>query len=89
MFVRDFAYPIYNPLHFGHYQNLVLLNTPSENYAAKALYGYNASIDGELSLEEEEVLQVLKNLGNGWVTARKLSTNSVGIIPENYIQRLN
>lgn len=69
------------------------------SYRARALYDFQALMQGELSFQENEVLVVLANLGNGWLTARRSSdTNSgpaletddnmTGLIPENYIERL-
>lgn len=87
--IRDFAYPPSNPMHFGHYTMVTTNSLPMENYQAKALYRYERAIDGEISLEEEEVIQVLKNLGNGWVCAKKDGDPEiVGLIPENYLKRV-
>lgn len=87
LFSRDFAYPVSNPLHFGHRTKAVRASIPPlENYEARVVYPYDAAIDGELSVEANDVLLVLKNLGNGWVCARRrLQT---GLVPENYIQRI-
>ena len=74
----------------------------SISYRARALYDFQALMQGELSFQENEVLLVLANLGTGWLTARRVtninnnnSTNfldsddaMVGLIPENYIERL-
>jgi len=59
---------------------------PTENYEAKVIYPYEAAMDGEMSIETADVLLVLKNLGNGWVCARRRS--QTGLVPENYIQRI-
>lgn len=67
-------------------------------YRARALYDFQALMQGELSFQENEILLVLANLGNGWLTARRLSSGDnggldsddvmIGLIPENYIERL-
>lgn len=85
IFSRDFAYPVHNPMHFGH---LPLLNTlANENYKAKVIYKFDTTMDGEMSIDVDEVVTILKNLGNGWLTAKKGNTE-VGLIPENYVQRI-
>lgn len=87
MFSRDFAYPVSSPLHFGHRTKAIRASIPPlENYEARVVYPYDAAIDGELSVDANEVLLVLKNLGNGWVCARRRS--QTGLVPENYIQRI-
>lgn len=58
-------------------------------YRARALYDFQALMQGELSFQENDILQVFANLGNGWLTARKIGDDSAsGLIPENYIERL-
>lgn len=71
-------------------------STTSVVYRARALYDFQALMQGELSFQENEILLVLANLGNGWLTARRLSSSGdldsddvmIGLIPENYIERL-
>jgi hypothetical protein len=82
---RDFAYPIHNPMHFGH---LPLLKTlANENYKAKVIYKFDTTMEGEMSIDVDEIVTILKNLGNGWLTAKK-GNLEVGLIPENYVQRI-
>lgn len=75
-------------------------------YRARALYDFQALMQGELSFKENEILLVLANLGNGWLTARRVTSSTsslnvngntmvldsddlmIGLIPENYIERL-
>lgn len=86
-FLRDFAYPINNPLHFVHRAAFLRSSAPpTENYHARVIYPYESTMEGELSVEAAEVLTVLKNLGNGWVFARQ--REQTGMVPENYIQRV-
>lgn len=87
--IRDFAYPAFNPIHFGHYGTNTT-EKDSDGYQAKAVFKYDGLIEGEMSIEEGELLQVLKSLGNGWVCATKLdSKDATGLVPENYIQRIS
>lgn len=76
-----------NPLHFGHRAEAIAANIPPvENYEAKVMYPYQAVLEGELTVDADDVLLILKNLGNGWVCARRQS--QTGLVPENYIQRV-
>lgn len=109
--LRDFFYPIFDDRHWGRFpQNerhgngeneaSTLLLSPSSmnvSYRARALYDFQALMQGELSFQENDILQVFANLGNGWLTARKINgadsngnnnNNNSGLIPENYIERL-
>lgn len=109
---RDYYYPVFDSRHWGRSQSLnpepdANNNNSSPNnnnnfslsYRARALYDFQALMQGELSFQENEILVVLANLGNGWLTARRTSTSSAqvnelsddtiaGLIPENYIERL-
>lgn len=69
------------------------------SYRARALYDFQALMQGELSFKENEILLVLANLGNGWLTARRISetpttsenmdnNDNTGLVPENYIERI-
>ena len=63
--------------------------TAHSSYRARALYDFQALMQGELSFQENDILQVFANLGNGWLTARKVGDEAAsGLIPENYIERL-
>lgn len=109
--LRDFFYPIFDDRHWGRFpqnertgngandSSNMLLSPSSMNvsYRARALYDFQALMQGELSFQENDILQVFANLGNGWLTARKISgadgssgnnNNNSGLIPENYIERL-
>lgn len=110
---RDYYYPVFDCRHWGRSssanksqnksQSLLVDangNDSSISYRARALYDFQALMQGELSFQENEILIVLANLGNGWLTARRTSSsfNSInditgddtitGLIPENYIERL-
>ena len=102
---RDYYYPVFDSRHWGRSsqsqaksQNNSDPNS-SISYRARALYDFQALMQGELSFQENEILIVLANLGNGWLTARRTSTSTTsinetgedtitGLIPENYIERL-
>lgn len=89
MEVRDFAYPIHNSLHWGHRAratSTLLHHLTTTNYQARVIYPYEAVLEGEISVEKDDVIEVLRNLGNGWVHARR--GIQCGLVPENYIQRV-
>lgn len=105
---RDYYYPVFDCRHWGRSQSSNKSQSSTDNssssssisYRARALYDFQALMQGELSFQENEVLVVLANLGNGWLTARRTSTSSTsinemtsddtmtGLVPENYIERL-
>lgn len=78
--------------------SITISSPPSQAiiYRARALYDFQALMQGELSFQENEILLVFANLGNGWLTARRVTSTgvldaddaTVGLIPENYIERL-
>ncbi len=103
--VRDFFYPIFDARHWGRHElpqqaddnqrthspaSLCPTSpTAHSSYRARALYDFQALMQGELSFQENDILQVFANLGNGWLTARKVGDEAAsGLIPENYIERL-
>lgn len=77
---RDYYYPVFDSRHWNRHAKLVSAKNSSGNgdgstnvsYRARALYDFQALMQGELSFQENEVLQVLADLGNGWLTARKV-----------------
>lgn len=107
---RDYYYPVFDCRHWGRSQSSKKSQSSTDHssslssvsYRARALYDFQALMQGELSFQENEVLIVLANLGNGWLTARRTSTTFsstsinemagddtiTGLIPENYIERL-
>ena len=102
---RDYYYPVFDCRHWGRSQSSTKSQSSNDNasssisFRARALYDFQALMQGELSFQENEVLIVLANLGNGWLTARRTSKSSIsinetgddtitGLIPENYIERL-
>lgn len=96
-----------------------LIRNSSHVWRARARFDFDAAAEGELSIRENEVLLILGDLGNGWLSARKHpsailaaaapksgrelecdgggNNNSgdaegvggrVGLIPENYVERI-
>lgn len=88
MHVRDFAYHPSNPLHFGRKNSPASPGSPSlEQYSAKVLYDYETSMEGELGVKSGDLIQVISDLRNGWVIAKR--SDDIGMVPENYIQRID
>jgi hypothetical protein len=113
---RDFYYPVFDCRHWGrsnlttssdggsgHGRNSSRSDSGTNlSYRARALYDFQALMQGELSFAENDILIVLANLGNGWLTARRdessstttthannlFTDDSTGLIPENYIERV-
>lgn len=97
---RDFYYPVFDARHWGRSDcaKPAADATINVSYRARALYDFQALMQGELSFQENEMLQVFANLGNGWLTAKKIDgrggsesagSDHTGLIPENYIERLS
>lgn len=72
--VRDFCYSVYDPRHWGRPmpgQLDRLARNSSHVWRARARFDFDAAAEGELSIRENEVLLILGDLGNGWLSARK------------------
>lgn len=76
--VRDFCYPVHDPRHWGRslkgqLERLIGAGHGSGNgiWKAKARYTFDAVSEGELSIRENDILLILANLGNGWLSARR------------------
>jgi actin cytoskeleton-regulatory complex protein SLA1 len=58
----------------------------------RALYDYTPQVEGELSIEENDLLYVLeKNTDDGWWKAKKKAgaddeVEPVGLVPHNYVE---
>lgn len=80
--VRDFCYSVYDPRHWGRPFPGLLDRFPSDEgsqavWKAKARFDFDAAAEGELSIRENELLLILGNLGNGWLTARRHPASSL------------
>lgn len=80
--VRDFCYSVYDPRHWGRPFPGLLDRFPSDGgsqsvWKAKARFDFDAAAEGELSIRENELLLILGNLGNGWLTARRHPASSL------------
>ena len=102
--VRDFCYAVYDPRHWGRPLPGLFAGSGLNNgsaYKARARFDFAAATEGELTVKENDLLYVLANLGNGWLTVRlhqsprptdpetgQESAAPVGMVPENYVQRI-
>lgn len=100
---RDFQYPVHDSRHWG-YSLSGREPKRSCDYDARAIYTYMTNDDEELSFKQDELLHIYKNLGNGWLMARKtefinMATNNSssneedkekenGRVPESYFDRV-
>ncbi|XP_070600503.1 tyrosine-protein kinase HCK isoform X2 [Erythrolamprus reginae] len=64
-----------------------LLDEP-EDFVAVALYDYDAIHREDLSFRKGDHLKILEKSGEWW-RAKALSTGQVGVIPSNYVARIN
>ena len=53
-----------------------------------ALYDFNAKDDDELSIEEDEVLDIVEIISQGWWEARN-QKGGIGLVPDNYVELLS
>ena len=104
--IRDFCYSIYDPRHWGRPLPSLLDKAVSRNgaYRVRAKFDFDAGTDSELSMQKGDLLYVVADFGNGWVSVRRSNsplrpsassseTDSVaiarqGLVPENYVERI-
>lgn len=55
---------------------------------AKALFDFSATIDGELTFKEGDVLSVLHMQEDGWWECERMSNGAVGLAPYNYLETI-
>jgi hypothetical protein len=56
------------------------------NIPAIALYDYEAQTDDELSIRENDSLEVIDKSEPGWALVRNVKTGKEGSVPETYIE---
>jgi hypothetical protein len=54
--------------------------------AAIALYDYEAQTDDELTIRENDELEVIETSEPGWAVVRNIKTGREGSVPESYIE---
>lgn len=115
--IRDFCYSVYDPRHWGRPLPTLLEKVAGGcSYRGQARFDFRAAADGELSMHKGDMLYVLADFGNGWLSVRKGSprneqsregsdsekteskgdngtdfkdtSSSVGLVPENYVERI-
>lgn len=70
--IRDFCYSVYDPRHWGRpLPTLMERVAGSCSYRARARFDFRAAAEGELSMSKGDVLYVLADFGNGWLSVRK------------------
>ncbi|ODV76104.1 formin-binding protein HOF1 CYBJADRAFT_121738, partial [Cyberlindnera jadinii NRRL Y-1542] len=55
---------------------------------AKALFDFSATIDGELTFKEGDVLSVLHMQEDGWWECERIANGAVGLAPYNYLETI-
>ncbi|CAH1761691.1 9071_t:CDS:2 [Entrophospora sp. SA101] len=79
--IRDFAFPIEDPRHWG--QNMITSLDDNDYKKACALYDFLAENTSELSFKEGDILTINYQQCVGWLVAEL--DGKVGLIPENYV----
>ncbi|KAG2229993.1 hypothetical protein INT48_007811 [Thamnidium elegans] len=87
--VRDFAYPIDHPHHFGKTlkpkHSTISLSSPDFNGRdARALFDFTPETEYELPLKQGQLLWVQYRQCPGWLVADV--QDETGLIPETYIE---
>ncbi|RIA95659.1 hypothetical protein C1645_756964 [Glomus cerebriforme] len=87
--IRDFAFPIDDPRHWGQ----IIPEEEEEeedneymNRRARALYDFTAENSSELSFQEGDILLVQNRQYDGWLMASL--GEETGLVPENYVKIL-
>jgi len=52
----------------------------------KAQYDYNAVAEGELSVNEDQLLMVFGSEEDGWLLVQDQVDGKIGYVPGNYVQ---
>jgi hypothetical protein len=82
--VRDFNYLVNDARHWG--RRVLPDIRQNKGILAKALFTFAAESESELSFNEGDALLIHGEMGNGWLSAKRLSNSQTGIIPENYVE---
>lgn len=77
---RDFAYLNNDSRHWHRFPQI-------EEVALKArmLYSYEAEDEGELTVNENDIVYILGEAGNGWLVAKR-ADGEKGYVPENFVE---
>lgn len=54
----------------------------------KALYDYEASAEGELSLQEDEILEVYSKDDDWFLVQSRQEGGKIGYVPGNYVEEV-
>lgn len=54
----------------------------------KALFAFEGAEDGDLTVEEGDLLRIELDNDDGWLTCYSLRTRAIGIVPTDYVERL-
>lgn len=74
--IRDFCYSVYDPRHWGRLlPSLLDRVSASCSYRAQAKFDFTAAAEGELSIRKNDLLYVLADFGNGWLSVRRPYNN--------------
>ena len=104
--IRDFCYSIYDPRHWGRPLPSLLDKAASQSgaYYVRAKFDFEAGADSELSMQKGDLLYVVADFGNGWISVRQsnlhpnpsssssendsVAFDRQGLVPENYVERI-
>lgn len=97
--IRDFGYPESDPLHYGvlekEKEKEVGVEARGESGGDTQeeadqklilLYSFIPENDNELALNENQVVIIHYQYGQGWLVAQDPQTGETGLIPEEYVE---
>lgn len=87
--IRDFAYPMDSPLHYGktlkpQYSSVSLSSPDFNGREARALFDFTPETEYELSLKTGQTIWVQYRQCPGWLIADV--QDETGLIPESYVE---
>ena len=78
--IRDFAYPVSSPLHWGRFQ----LVYGQRMKQVKAIYDFDGQDENELSFNVGDVVDIIYEREDGWLVG--LMNGLTGLVPINHVQ---
>ncbi|KAG7831171.1 hypothetical protein KL920_000691 [Ogataea angusta] len=86
--IKDFAYDADHPLHYG-ITNGYIEDTSERVIQAVALYPFEPENENELKLEQDQVIIINYEYGEGWLVAHDPESGETGLVPSEYVSILD
>ncbi|KAG7745241.1 hypothetical protein KL932_000271 [Ogataea haglerorum] len=86
--IKDFAYDVDHPLHYGITDGYIE-DTSEHVIQAVALYPFEPENENELKLEQDQVIIINYEYGEGWLVAHDPESGETGLVPSEYVSILD